>query len=100
MMRAVSRSGMRAEALDALVERLAEEQLHDHVRAAVVGDAVVVDLDGVLALDRRRGARLGDEAGARFLALGVLGVDELDGDARPEAACAAPPRPSPFRRGR
>ena len=91
MIRAVSRSGMRAEALDALVERLADEQLHDHVRPPVVGHAVVEDLDGVLALDGRGGAGLGDEARARLLALGVLRVDELDGDARAEAR--VPPLP-------
>ncbi len=82
---------MRAEALDALVERLAEQQLHDHVGPAVVGDPVVVDLDGVLALDGGGGAGLGDEARAGLLALDVLEVDELDRDARAEARVLALP---------
>ena len=60
----------------------------------VVRDAVVEDLDGVLALDRRGRARLRHEARAGLFALCVLGVDELDGDARPEALVAAlPDRP-------
>ena len=72
-------------ALDALVERLSLEQLHDDVRAEVVGGAVVVDLDGVLAAQGGRGTRLVVEALARLHALGVARVDELDGDARAQA---------------
>ena len=84
----------RAEALDALVERLADEELHDHVGPPVVGHAVIEDLDRVLALDRRRGAGLGHEARARLLALDVLRIDELDRDASAQAAVAAlPDRP-------
>ena len=81
----------RPQSLDSLVERLAQQELHDHVRSPVVGDAVVEDLDGVLALDRRRRARFGHEPCASFFALDVLGVDELDGDTRPEAG--VPPLP-------
>jgi hypothetical protein len=66
------------EALDALVERLAGEQLHDDVRLAVFRHAVVVDLDRVLRLDGRSGLRFLVEAAPCFLAVGVLRLDELD----------------------
>ena len=59
----VEREG--AKVLDSGVERFADEQLHDDVGAAVGGDPVVVDLDGVLRLNRRRGAGLGVENGCR-----------------------------------
>jgi hypothetical protein len=75
----------RMRAVDALVERFAGEQLHDHVRPAVVRQTVVEDLDRVLAVERRRGAGLGHEARLGFLAVGVLRVDELDGDPGAEA---------------
>jgi len=77
--------------VEARVEGLAGEELHHHVRPLVVGHPVVVDLDGVLALQGGGGARLGVEARARLLAPPVLGVDELDGHPRPQRDVASFP---------
>ncbi len=74
------REGQALQPLEPLVERLADEHLHDDVRLAVLGDAVVEDLDGVLRLDRRGRPRLAVEAGARVGVVGVVVLDELDGD--------------------
>ena len=57
----------------------------------LVGDAVVVDLHGVLRLDARRRARLDLEAAPRIRALGELRPDELDRDAGPELLVTAEP---------
>ena len=76
------------DAVESTVERLADEQLHDDVGTAVSRDAVIVNLDRVPTLDRGGGARLGDEPGARFLTVGVLGIDKLDRDACPQARVA------------
>lgn len=64
---------------------------HHDERPAVFGDSVVVDLDGVPALDCRRGPCLRDESGPGFLTLSMLRVDELDGNSRPEARVPALP---------
>ncbi len=53
--------------------------------------AVVEDVDRVTALELRRGARLGHEAALRLLAVGVLLIDELDGDLGAERRVAAFP---------
>ncbi len=73
-----------AQAVEPAVERLAVQELHDDERPAVVGHAVVVDFDDVLAAQRRRCAGLVLEARAGLAAVGVLDIDELHGDARPE----------------
>ena len=86
--------------VQALVERLADQHLHDDVGAAVLRHPVVEDLDGVLRLDGRGGPRLVVESCPRVLAVGVLGLDELDGHARPERRVATLPdrahAPTPY----
>jgi hypothetical protein len=52
---------------------------------------VVIDLDHVLASERRGGTRLVFEAPARFGAFSVLGVDEFHRNARPERRVDALP---------
>src|SRR5205823_4217488 len=68
-------------ALDALREVLAGEVLHHHVEAPAIVLADIEDLDDVLALHARGGARLLAEALRDLLASRVLRLDELDGDA-------------------
>ena len=74
-----------------LGERLALQVLHHDVGEPGIGDAVVVDLHGVLRVDARGGARLDLEATARIGALRELRSDELDGDAGAETLVVPEP---------
>ena len=97
----VQRLGERhaARPAEALAEVLAAEQLHDEIRASVLG-AGVEDRDDVRALDRAHRPRLAGEARDDSLVGGELRVDELDRDALAEADVLAPRRPRPCRRVR
>ena len=66
-----------AQALEALAEVLAVEELHGDVRRPVP-DAVIEDLHDVRAAELRRGLGLALEAGLRLGKLGDLALDELD----------------------
>ena len=63
------------------VERLALEQLHDDVGGAVRELTKCRDLDQALMINDVDGAGLVDEAGGDLLVLGVLFVEDFDGDA-------------------
>ena len=60
------------------------QELHDEVVAVVVGDVEVEDLEDVVVADDVDGARFVEEAVDDLLVGGVLRVQELDGDARPD----------------
>ena len=85
MMRTCASSGSGAVRLDALVERLALEQLHDDVRRAVFGLAVVVDLHHESRAELGGGLGLEIEALPCFARAGISLGDELHRDALPEA---------------
>ncbi len=65
---------------DAIGERLADELLHDQVRAPVLERAEVVDLADVRVANGPCGARLLVEASNRVLLPRLVGVQHLDGD--------------------
>ena len=90
-MRAASRGDNRPVAIEAMVERLAREELHDDVRPTVFSDALVVNLNDVLAAESGSRARLVHETFTNFWAARVFGIDELHGHARAEALVDALP---------
>ena len=70
----------RAFLLDQILERLALEVLHDEVDRAFGQDAEVGDVDDVRMVDRRRRARLAQEAVDRFLIARELRVQHFHRD--------------------
>ena len=84
MIRSASRDRERADACEPLIERLALEQLHHDVRAAVGVVAEVEDLDDARIRDRGRRARLVEEARARSRAASRTRVQHLDRGAAAE----------------
>ena len=70
----------RSVAVDSPIERLALQVLHHDVRRAVFGLAVVVDLHRETGAQLGRAFGLGVEALARFLRVGELPGDQLDGN--------------------
>ena len=87
MICATSRGGERPALDDRVRERLAVEELHHDVRQPLGGDAVVVDVHGVLGLELRRGARLDLEAGARLGLLANCGRMNLIATRVPSVTC-------------
>jgi hypothetical protein len=81
--------GDAAAMFDALTERLALEELHHHVEAAVVHRAQVEHLDDVLAADASRRLRLALEALHGVGAFGDGWQQHLDGDAAMDARVLA-----------
>src|ERR1700733_7732095 len=71
-------------ALESTRDRFAFEQLHDDVRDAVVRSLHVHHLDDVGALDLSRDTRLAKEAFDQACPTREVGVQHLDGHARPE----------------
>ena len=67
-----------------ILKRLPVQELHDEVVAVVVGDVEVEDLEDVVVADDVDRARLVEEAIDDLLVVGVLRVQELDGDLRPD----------------
>ncbi len=80
-----------AHAIEAPIEGLAREELHHDERPPVLHHPVVKDFHHVPALECGGGACLVLEAGARFGAVQVLGLDELDRDAGSERGMNALP---------
>ena len=70
----------RAFLLDQILERLALEVLHDEVHRALGQDAEVGDVDDVRVVDRRRRARLAQEAVDRLLVARELRVQHFHRD--------------------
>ena len=68
------------DALDALAERLALEQLHREVEVAVLALAEVEHRDRVRRREQAVGARLAQEARAAHLVDGAVAAQDLDGD--------------------
>ena len=67
--------------VDAIGERAAAQQLHDHVRASVSEPADVIDLADVRMADGAGGARLALETLDRITTPLLSAVQDLDGDA-------------------
>ena len=72
------------QALDALAERLALEQLHREVEVAVLALAEVEDGHRVGRREQAVGARLAQEARAAHLVDGAVAAQDLDGDLAPD----------------
>jgi hypothetical protein len=73
-----------AEALGAIRERLALEQLHDQEGRPVLGHVDVADRDDARVLEAVDRVRLLLEAGAQLGRAGDLGMEDLDGLAPPD----------------
>jgi hypothetical protein len=78
-------------ASDSLVQSLADEKLHDHVRVAIIGHTMVKDLNCVSALDSSGGLGFVNKTSLSFLAGRVVGIDELDRHSAAQARVSALP---------
>lgn len=78
-------------AVDAVGERLADEELHHQEGLAFVGDAEVVDLDGVAGAQLRGNLCLGEEPRAGVLAQGCGRREQLHREVRLERDVASAP---------